>query len=94
MRVGNLKISFLLLNQNCCGYSKEGSRLNGTFEHPKPASTCIHKSSVVGGQDETVWTQIRPDRTSGLIWIQTFDILMFLKDFFDKNLILKKNSRR
>ena len=27
---------FLFLNQNiCCGYSKEPSQLDGSFEHPK-----------------------------------------------------------
>ena len=31
-----LKLYFLFLNQNiCCGYSKEPSRSDGTFEHPE-----------------------------------------------------------
>ena len=31
-----LKIIFLFVNQNiCCGYSKEPSRWDGSFEHPK-----------------------------------------------------------
>ena len=30
------KINFLILNQNiCCGYSKEPSQGDGSFEHPK-----------------------------------------------------------
>ena len=30
------KIIFLFLNQNiCCGYSKEPSQRDGSFEHPK-----------------------------------------------------------
>ena len=30
------KLFFLFLNQNiCCGYSKEPSQLDGSFEHPK-----------------------------------------------------------
>ena len=30
------KIVFLFLNQNiCCGYSKEPSQRDGSFEHPK-----------------------------------------------------------
>ena len=34
---------------------------------------------------QTVWTQIRPDKMSGLIWIQLFDTLMvFLKEFLKK----------
>ena len=32
----NEKIIFLFLNQNiCCGYSKEPSQWDGSFEHPK-----------------------------------------------------------
>ena len=37
---------------------------------------------------QTVWTQIRPDKMSGLIWIQLnlFDTQMvFLKEFFEKD---------
>ena len=30
------KLMYLFLNQNiCCGYSKEPSQLDGSFEHPK-----------------------------------------------------------
>ena len=36
IRVRNEKIIFLFLNQNiCCGYSKEPSHRDGSFEHPK-----------------------------------------------------------
>ena len=36
IRVLNRKSFFLFLYQNiCCGYSKETSRLDGSFEHPK-----------------------------------------------------------
>ena len=36
LRVPNEKIIFLFLNQNiCCGYSKEPSQWDGSFEHPK-----------------------------------------------------------
>ena len=35
IRVGTGKWFFLLLNQNiCCGYSKETSQWDGSFEHP------------------------------------------------------------
>ena len=35
-KVGSRKLFFLFLNQNiCCGYSKEPSRRDGSFEHPK-----------------------------------------------------------
>ena len=34
---------------------------------------------------QTVWTQIRPDKTSGLIWIQTVSHPDgILKEFFEK----------
>ena len=36
IRVCNRKLFFLFLNQNiCCGYSKEPSHRDGSFEHPK-----------------------------------------------------------
>ena len=36
LRVCIRKIIFLFFNQNiCCGYSKEPSQLDGSFEHPK-----------------------------------------------------------
>ena len=34
VRKENLILLFLNLNM-CCGYSKEPSQLNGSFEHPK-----------------------------------------------------------
>ena len=33
---------------------------------------------------QTVWNHIRPDNMSGLIWIQTVDVLIFKKEFFEK----------
>ena len=43
---------------------------------------------------QTVWTQIRPDKTSDLIWIHLFDtLIVFLKEFFLKSWS-KKISRR
>ena len=36
IRAHNLNLSFLFLNQNIfCGYSKEPSQWDGSFEHPK-----------------------------------------------------------
>ena len=36
LRARNRKMIFLFLNQNiCCGYSKEPSHWDGSFEHPK-----------------------------------------------------------
>ena len=36
IRVCNWKLFFSFLNQNiCCGYSKEPSQWDGSFEHPK-----------------------------------------------------------
>ena len=35
LRVHNKNVTFLFLNQNiCCGYSKEPSQWDGSFEHP------------------------------------------------------------
>ena len=36
LRVRTRKIVYLLFSQNiCCGYSKEPSQCDGSFEHPK-----------------------------------------------------------
>ena len=36
LRLRNENLIFLFLNQNiCCGYSKEPSQRDGSFEHPK-----------------------------------------------------------
>ena len=44
LRVCNRKIIFLFLNQNIfCGYSKEPSQLDGSFEHPKHMLIIIGK---------------------------------------------------
>ena len=44
---------------------------------------------------QTVWTQIRPDKSSGLIWIQTFWHFAGIPvRIFRKKLLEKKNSRR
>ena len=44
-----VKIFFLFLNQNiCCGYSKEPSRWDGSFEHPK------HMLKVMGKKIFTI----------------------------------------
>ena len=43
VKMCNRKIIFLFLNQNiCCGYSKEPSQRDGSFEHPK------HMLKVIG----------------------------------------------
>ena len=42
-----LKIIFLFLNQNiCCGYSKEPSRWDGSFEHPKHMIKLMDKKII------------------------------------------------
>ena len=44
IRVRNLKLFFLFLNQNiCCGYSKEPSQWDGSFEHPKHMFKLMNK---------------------------------------------------
>ena len=49
LRVCNRKIVFLFLNQNiCCGYSKEPSEGDGSFEHPK------HMLEIMGKKRFTI----------------------------------------
>ena len=49
LRVRNRNLIFLFLNQNiCCGYSKEPSQWDGSFEHPK------HKLKLMGKKIFTI----------------------------------------
>ena len=51
-RVCNRKIIFLFLNQNiCCGYSKEPSQWDGSFEHPK------HMLKIMGKKIFTLYAE-------------------------------------
>ena len=46
--VWNRKIVFLFLNQNiCCGYSKEPSQWDGSFEHPKHVFKLMAKKIIL-----------------------------------------------
>ena len=47
IRVSNWKLLFLFLNQNiCCGYSKEPSQWDGSFEHPKHTFKLMDKKII------------------------------------------------
>ena len=47
IRVRNWKLFFLFLNQNiCCGYSKEPSHRDGSFEHPKHMFKLMDKKII------------------------------------------------
>ena len=47
IKVRNWKLFFLFLNQNiCCGYSKEPSRWDGSFEHPKHMFKLMDKKII------------------------------------------------
>ena len=47
LRVRNRKLFFLFLNQNiCCGYSKEPSQWDGSFEHPKHMFRVLNKKII------------------------------------------------
>ena len=47
IRECNWKLFFLFLNQNiCCGYSKEPSQWDGSFEHPKYMFKLIDKKII------------------------------------------------
>ena len=49
IRVRNWKLVFLFLNQNiCCGYSKEPSRWDGSFEHAKQMFKLMDKKIIAG----------------------------------------------
>ena len=53
LRVPNRKIIFLFLNQNVgCGYSKEPSLWDGSFEHPK------HMLKILGKKIFTILSRI------------------------------------
>ena len=44
---------------------------------------------------QRVWTQIRPDNMSGLIWIQSFNtMIVFLNDFLEKGDFEKKKKKK
>ena len=48
IRVCNWKIYFLFLNRIiCCGYSKEQSKCDGSFEKPKHMFTLIDKDNIL-----------------------------------------------
>ena len=47
IRVRTRKLFFLILNQNiCCGYSKEPSHWDGSFEHPKHMFKLMGKKTI------------------------------------------------
>ena len=48
LRVLHWKLLFLILNQNkCCGYSKELSQWDGSFEHAKYMFKLIEKKKNI-----------------------------------------------
>ena len=59
IRVRTGKLFFLLLNQNiCCGYSKELSQWDGSFEHPKHMFQLMGKeiNVILGVETVLIWT--------------------------------------
>ena len=61
IRVCTGKLFFLFLNQNiCCGYSKEPSQWDASFEHPKHMFKLIGKeiNAILGAQTILIWTHI------------------------------------
>ena len=53
------KLFFLFLNQNmCCGYSKEPSQWDGSFEHRKHMTKLMGKeiNAILGAQTILIWT--------------------------------------
>ena len=82
LRVRNWKWFFLFLKQNiCCGYSKEPSRWDGSFEHPK------HKFKLMG---KNIFTILR----SKILLIQTCGTVnSFLYPAESKQLSVKKGLK-
>ena len=55
------KLFFLFLSQNiCCGYSKEPSQWDGSFEHPKHMFKLMGKdiNAILGEQTILIWTYV------------------------------------
>ena len=56
----------------------------------------LFKYLLVSSADNfwTVWTQIRPDKTSGQIWVQTIQdtLKVYMKDFSERLILTKKNQ--
>ena len=58
-RAGTEKLVFSFLNQNiCCGYSKEPSQWDGSFEHPKHIIKLMGKdiNAILGALTILIWT--------------------------------------
>ena len=56
--VRNQKLTFLFLSQNiCCGYSKELSQRDGSFEHPKQMFKLMDKKilTILGSKFLVIW---------------------------------------
>ena len=59
IRVRTGKLFFFFRNQNiCCGYSKEPSQWDGSFEHPKHMFKLMAKeiNAILGAQTILIWT--------------------------------------
>ena len=70
IRVRNRKLFFLFLNQNiCCGYSKEPSQRDGSFELPKHMFTLMGNKMITFSSAEVfkklLWQKsVDPDQTA------------------------------
>ena len=73
IRVRTKQIFFLFLNQNiCCGYSKEPSQWDGSFEHPKHMLKLMDKKifTILHSKNMFIWTygffKLNPFLTNGI----------------------------
>ena len=86
IRVCTGKLFFLFLNQNiCCGYSKEPSRWDGSFKHPKHMFKLMGKEiiAILGAQTILIWTYVKyinliyNQASKKSVWLKIF-LFLFL----------------
>ena len=81
-KIAYWKIIFLFLNPNkFCGYSKELSQWDGSFEHPKHMFKLMGKeiNAILGGQTILIWTYVYYRPTSGNVNIFQKKLMNFTK---------------
>ena len=87
LRVRNENLIFLVLNQNiCCGYSKEPSQWDGSFEHPKHMLKLMCKKIFTFLHWKNCFLRINTAVASSLIKFKFFVCVLSKSTFSKKNL--------